>query len=958
MSDDQDVADFNEPADSTEIAAPTGELTVFGRSAVEMRTELATQRADSARMRLALERKAADAKALMEEERSRIMADFDRRNQELMAQMEPLRAELAKVEEMVWTIDLYLGRDEEIELLRDGEPAPVDTPITIRQMVRSMDEESIALIDQGGVDAQSVEVFFEWLLADPANLDRVMPERKSVVVLRPTRNQKDYGSPWLNAAMEEANEASHWLIRNGERLYRLTTNIVVGDRLVPAQSEFVDFFYTREYARHGDPVDATKRDRVPMEPGSDAWLKAEAAADKRQRHYMRLMLILSGLVDRTVVFHPLPEGGVNFMSVEAQERGKVVIINELDNVLTSGRPSFREWQKDLNSKLRPGIRIIGDFGREFGDENLLDDRRHWGKHSRLTPDGASRPESLVPHLIEGRADGGGFFIRYQRTDTIYRQGRYDDRGRWVEGREVTPEIRARCVIKARDTFILPFDLVSVEEMEVYLNASTERHAYLTMVPVLRAAIAAKKAEAAAEEPFRLLLAGVIFAKHGGDLTEIEATLPEMVETWKVANRWARPLVSATPAEEAKAIAAISKDWAARQKAKSGSGSTDAAAIAAGKLIDDVVMIGRRRDGKYVAYAASEPGQNTWLDEYRLDRKRGFVSTKRWTIPVGRTIAATTVLHAEESWATWNLNASRFEHLTGPERAAFVEEHLFPYATGPAIALTHETSTNSNCTGAFVLYCWTNPDGPTESEIESAVKVEGMLQSITARWKRTQGGTVTAVGYEGRYDYKTHKFGPDSDHYRVDCHQFERVTHEGSKGLPGLRPEDLASYKAEYTSGWRGPILVWNDPTQLDLATATRREIGKRLAAGRAVRNVQYGRARAVTEAVEAIYNARIEASLHARFVEDFGTDDAELWANHRKTIKPKQVRTSNDVDLAVAEVMSTGHDLTGMTLTEVVALSTPDRWDRRPTVPEELADIAIPAIEFDEPDDDDELGED
>ena len=36
-----------------------------------------------------------------------------------------------------------------------------------------------------GIDARSIEQFDEWLLADPAHLDQVLPEAKGVVVLVP-----------------------------------------------------------------------------------------------------------------------------------------------------------------------------------------------------------------------------------------------------------------------------------------------------------------------------------------------------------------------------------------------------------------------------------------------------------------------------------------------------------------------------------------------------------------------------------------------------------------------------------------------------------------------------------------------------------------------------------------------------------------------------------------------------
>jgi hypothetical protein len=114
--------------------------------------------------------------------------------------------------------------------------------------------------------------------ADPAHLEQVLPDPKGVVVLVPSRQERDYGDRWLRWIIQTQVRIG-WL-RNGEHLYMMTTDPRVGDRLLPKREEFAEFFYT-ELGFGRD------RERVPLEPGSDAWLKAEAAADRRRRHYMR-----------------------------------------------------------------------------------------------------------------------------------------------------------------------------------------------------------------------------------------------------------------------------------------------------------------------------------------------------------------------------------------------------------------------------------------------------------------------------------------------------------------------------------------------------------------------------------------------------------------------------------------------------------------------------------------------
>ncbi|GAA3146733.1 hypothetical protein GCM10020255_025010 [Rhodococcus baikonurensis] len=63
----------------------------------------------------------------LERRRCELEDDFARQRAELDAQIAPMKQQLARMQEMMWTVDLYLGRDEHVELIRDGAP-PQPTP--------------------------------------------------------------------------------------------------------------------------------------------------------------------------------------------------------------------------------------------------------------------------------------------------------------------------------------------------------------------------------------------------------------------------------------------------------------------------------------------------------------------------------------------------------------------------------------------------------------------------------------------------------------------------------------------------------------------------------------------------------------------------------------------------------------------------------------------------------------
>lgn len=114
------------------------------------------------------------------------------------------------------------------------------------------------------------------------------------------------------------------------------------------------------------------------------------------------------------------------MSLKDQDSGKIVLLqDDEDSIqLTDGRESFRAWQRRLNGLLRPGLRVIGNWRtRDFTDLYVEGNRWSRGYHPRLHPPNTSPPATDVPHLIEERRDGG-FVIRYERSDEIWKRTDY------------------------------------------------------------------------------------------------------------------------------------------------------------------------------------------------------------------------------------------------------------------------------------------------------------------------------------------------------------------------------------------------------------------------------------------------------------------------------------------------------------------------------------------------------
>lgn len=130
----------------------------------------------------------AEAKAGHIELLKRIM---ERKQNQLANILHNYRTQVAKIQKVLDVIELYLGVHEEIIILREGEKCPITEPIHIRQQVLFMDEEFADTEDQG-LDFKRLEDFDKWLIADSKNLDRLLPEKKGIVVLRVRRRDKEY----------------------------------------------------------------------------------------------------------------------------------------------------------------------------------------------------------------------------------------------------------------------------------------------------------------------------------------------------------------------------------------------------------------------------------------------------------------------------------------------------------------------------------------------------------------------------------------------------------------------------------------------------------------------------------------------------------------------------------------------------------------------------------------------
>ena len=312
-----------------------------------------------------------DFEIALEKEREKM----DLMKQELEYQITVFEKQMKKIQRLITTLEIYMGESENVVQISEGALAPEDEPISLRQMMLYMDEE-FGDPDNGGLDFKNIEEFDKWLV-DSGNYEKVIPEQKGVVVLRPRRYDKDYGlHKWFDLdlinELREKNSRFYILIRNGENLYKIWTDKVeFGKRLFPLKSELQGL------------MDKVAKGQVKMnenERGDYSFRSGEETVEEANDeifYYQRNFLLLQGIIMRTPIFNPIPK---DFNFLDASTHGDTVrFIYDEENSLADGRLRYQEYKAEINSKIVKGSRVlitsyynVGDYESRF--QGYLSDR--------------------------------------------------------------------------------------------------------------------------------------------------------------------------------------------------------------------------------------------------------------------------------------------------------------------------------------------------------------------------------------------------------------------------------------------------------------------------------------------------------------------------------------------------------------------------------------------------------
>ncbi len=426
-----------------------------------------------------------------------------------------LQKQLSRVMRVIDVLELYLGVSEEIFQLTEGVPESVDHPICIRQLVLFMDEEAaIANVVSGNkgtsieddIDWTNVGTFDEWILASEENLDIVLPEKKGIVAIKASRQQRDrYGNTAYERSLNAGRNAkTYLLVRNGENLYRIWINDTMGSRFFPTLEESEDIAKLFENAQNS--------------------YEKEEAEDK-QISNIRNALLMQGIIDRTDILRPYPKE-INFTDPATYgDGGLIKLIRDGEVTLPDGRPTFHDWQESLNEQITRGTRIFnagipwqkdGYPGRHGGN--------YYNWHPPVPSPGVYSVDSIVdkqPYWTSGSRQA--LKVLYNPGDTIY-TGYYDSHER---------SRRIAFYFYKDDSFILNYDLVDVDDILFYIVSRIERQHFLKLMPILKRILILREEEKKQEDLFIDLVAEEMKCK--------DEIVRDAVDWWKNKVIFKRPL---------------------------------------------------------------------------------------------------------------------------------------------------------------------------------------------------------------------------------------------------------------------------------------------------------------------------------------------------------------------------------------------------------------------------------
>lgn len=347
-----------------------------------------------------------------------------------------MKDSLEEISGRIFTVGLYAGLTENIVKCRDGAPASPAEKLRVMQRRLYMDEETLLFYRHGGMEFKDIKSFDDWL-SEPDHLQALLPFPRCMVAMRVRRDVKarecdgTIGGAFMMFRLEQADKLTFLYIRNGEQLYRLSTDLEFDETIFPNKEDFdpteplmfklfcgsvkeiisrADF--EQRVAKQAETkrlAEKWKRDNPkhtwdekaqgewewanphqesglsfsasewhPFDPSSVYYDEVAKAVAERVLKYNRIAILIQGIYDRSMVLHPHPP--VQTWTPDGFARA-IDLVYDGSNVLHDGEaPDFEAYRARCNASITEGSVVVGQerywMEREAEKENERQ-RRDW-----------------------------------------------------------------------------------------------------------------------------------------------------------------------------------------------------------------------------------------------------------------------------------------------------------------------------------------------------------------------------------------------------------------------------------------------------------------------------------------------------------------------------------------------------------------------------------------------------
>ena len=402
------------------------------------------------------------------------MLELEKQKQELESQIAEMEKWLKGKYRVICAYETYLGTKEEIvELIGEGKTS--NEPIHLYQAVRFMDEEygivnlekitETTYVEMDAFDYKNIDLFDKWITE---NYKMFIPSERGIVMWRIKRLRKDYGDTWENMVCNGYNANCYFLIRNGERLYRIFSDVASKDDTM---------FPTKE-----QNIQAGRKWSTSKEFDQESFMENTLP-------WKYILVAIQGILDRTNILGTDCQFKTNLIC-GLFDKEKIVLVRDKERKDLIGddtMPSWSNYLKENRNKTKIGDRII--------ITDLWGSKNYYIGHT----DDIS---FICDHHIGWRRR----WVGIPNRSKVYEIKDYDEKKDkykilYFEERWYDDVKKKRTAIWLDKTEFFNLSQTTEEDLKYYLNDRRERENYLDMLPKVKLAYKYFKTKAYEREDY-------------------------------------------------------------------------------------------------------------------------------------------------------------------------------------------------------------------------------------------------------------------------------------------------------------------------------------------------------------------------------------------------------------------------------------------------------------------------